>query len=148
MAAPRQYLHIRVGGLDYLVTSAASFAIEQGEHLTRNDSPRGNVVAWRTFRGRRVPVYSLDENLRPVRPREFARAVFLEGAPGEAAGLVVEDVHLLPEAEAPVQPFAPLGPGPTPAGHLFSGAALNDKRVTLALEPRAFVPYLLSLGSE
>ena len=121
MAKAKQYLRVQVGDALYLFPGATGYAIEQRENLSVDDIA-GPIVAWRTVRGRRLPAYSLDAALRPTRRADWQRAVFIESASGEGAGFVVDDVHMLPEDEAAVTSFEPLGPPPTPAGHVFAGA--------------------------
>ena len=161
MAKAKQYLRVQVGDAMYLFPGATGYAIEQRENLSVDDIS-GPIAAWRTVRGRRLPAYSLDAALRPTRRADWQRAVFIESASGEGAGFVVDDVHMLPEDETAVTSFEPLGPSPTPAGHVFAGAWQQDttprmgeveqrreqpsKRVVLVFDPRALVAYLQSLG--
>ncbi len=125
MAKARQYLRVQVGDALFLFPGATGYVVEQRENLSIEDGA-GPVAAWRTVRGRRLPAYSLDAALRPTRRTDWQRAVFIESAPGEGAGFVVDDVHMLPEDETPVTSFEPLGPPPTPAGHVFAGAWQQD----------------------
>lgn len=144
MAKAKQYLRLRIGAAEYLLPGATGYAIEQRENLAVEDAA-GPLVAWRTVRGRRQPAYVLDGALRPAAHRDWQRAVFIEASPGQGAGFVADDVHMLPESEITVASFEPLGSPPTSAGHLFGGAWLADKRVVLVFEPRALVAYLQSL---
>ena len=144
MAKAKQYLRVQVGDALYLFPGATGYAIEQRENLSVDIA--GPIVAWRTVRGRRMPAYSLDAALRPTRRADWQRAVFIESTGGEGAGFVADDVHMLPEDETAVTSFEPLGPPPTPAGHVFAGAWQQEKRVVLVFDPRALVAYLQSLG--
>lgn len=146
MAKAKQYLRVQVGEGVYLFPGATGYAIEQRENLSL-DGITGPIAAWRTVRGRRLPAYALDAALRPTRRTDWQRAVFIESTRGDGAGFVADDVHMLPEDETPVTTFEPLGPPPTPAGHVFAGAWQQEKRVVLVFDPRALVAYLQSLGS-
>ncbi|MBI3575701.1 MAG: hypothetical protein HY083_08635 [Gammaproteobacteria bacterium] len=125
MAKAKQYLRVQVGDAMYLFPGATGYAIEQRENLSVEDIS-GPIAAWRTVRGRRLPAYSLDAGLRPVHRTDWQRAVFIESASGDGAGFVADDVHMLPEDETAVTTFEPLGPPPTPAGHVFAGAWQQD----------------------
>jgi len=140
VAELNQYLRITFNGTGALLPSGASAAIEQRDALTPN-AGRGKVTAWRTHRGRRLPAYCLDQALQPVRRDDWVRAIFLDGV-----GLVVDEIQMLGRTEASVQPFTPLGPAPTPVGHLYNGAWVEGQRATLVLDPRALVAYLQGLG--
>lgn len=135
-----QYLRIALNGSTMLLPSGLSAAIEQRDALTPN-AGGGKVTAWRVHRGRRFPAYCLDAALQPVRRDDWERAVFLDGV-----GLIVDEVQMLGRAETTVHPFTPLGPAPTPAGHLYNGAWVESHRATLVLDPRALVVYLQNLG--
>ncbi len=147
MAKAKQYLRLRLDGAEYLLPGASGYAIEPRENLSVEEGDTGPVAAWRSARGRRLPAYALDAGLKPARRAGWQRAVFVESVPGEGAGLIADEVHLLPEGDVTVTSFEPLGPPPTPAGHVFGGAWLAaDGRVVLVFEPRALVAYLQSLG--
>jgi hypothetical protein len=145
MAKAKQYLRVHIGNAVFLLPGASGYAIEQRENLSTADAA-APIVAWRTVRNRRLPAYALDAGLRSAKRDNWQRAVFIESAPGDGAGFVADDVHMLAEEEVTVASFEPLGPPPTPAGHVFGGAWLSDKRVVLVFEPRALVAYLQSLG--
>ena len=82
-----------------------------------------------------MPAYSVDADLKPLPRHNWQRAVFLEGA--SPAGLVADELQLLGREDVRVEPFRPLGPAATPAGHLFGGAWVRPGRVTvLVFEPR------------
>ena len=118
MADSRQYLRVGLQGADYLLAGTASFAIEKREQLEIN--PDGGLIAawWATPRGR-APAYSVDANLQPLARGDWQRAVFLQS---EGVGLLADELQLLSRDEVRVEPFRPLGPAPTRAGHLFNGA--------------------------
>jgi len=145
VAEASQFLQLRIAGAHFLLPSVASHTIEQREGLLVNQQAEGPVAAWRAVRTGRWPAYCLDAGLRTVRRDNWQRAVFLEASPG-AVGVIVEDVHLLPRGDVQVTPFTPLGPPATRLGHLFSGAWVNGRRVTLVFEPGALIGYLQSLG--
>lgn len=146
MAKAKQYLRLRIGNAEFLLPGATGYAIEQRENLTVENAG-GPVAAWRSVRGRRLPAYALDANLRAASRTDWQRAVFIESAPGEGAGLIADEVHMLPEGETSVASFEPLGPPPTPAGHVFAGAwHEGNKRTVLVFDPRGLVAYLQSLG--
>jgi hypothetical protein len=145
MADPGQFLRLNIGGGNYLLPSTAGFTIEQRDSLQINDTPSSRVAAWRMVRNSRWPAYAVDRDFLPQRRDDWQRAVFVEAMP-HAIGVVVDDVHLLARAQAQVTPYHPLGPVPTRAGHLFSGAWVTDTELMLVLEPKAFVLYLQSLG--
>ncbi len=147
MADPNQYLRLRLGNASFLLPNASGFHIEQRENMATNESPDGNVVAWRPSGATRVPAYCLDPMLRVTRHDRWRRAVFLDAAP-HAVGLVVDEVQMLPRAETVISPFTPLGLPPTRVGHLFSGVWVTGNRVVLVLDPPALVAYLQSLGEE
>lgn len=144
MADNRQYVRIGLQGVDYLLPSTAGFVIEKREHLEVNPAAE-LVAAWRAAPAGRVPAYSVDADLRPLPRPNWQRAVFLEGA--SPAGLVADELQLLGREDVRVEPFRPLGPAATPAGHLFGGAWVRPGRVTvLVFEPRALADYLRRLG--
>jgi chemotaxis protein histidine kinase CheA len=147
LADPNQYLRLRLGDASFVLPSGSGFNIEQRESMTVNESPDGNVVAWRMAHSTRLPAYCLDAMLRATRHRHWQRAVFLDAKPN-AVGLVVDEVQMLPRAETVISPFTPLGLPPTRAGHLFTGAWVTDNRVALVFNPAALVAYLQSLGEQ
>ena len=145
MADATQYLRLTFAGATYLLPSTAGFTIEQRENLQVSNAPNERVSAWRATRTGRWPAYALNSEFQVTRRNDWQRAVFVEAMP-HALGIIVDDVHLLPRAQVQVSPFTPLGPPATRAGHLFSGAWISDREVTLVLEPQAFVSYLQGLG--
>jgi hypothetical protein len=145
MVDPKQYLRLSFGGGTYLLPSTSGYTIEQRENLMVNNSPASNVCAWRSVRGSRWPAFALDQDFQPTRRGDWERAVFIEALP-HAFGVIVDDVHLLPRAQMQVSQFTPLGPAPTRAGHLFSGAWVTEDGVLLVFEPQVFVAYLQGLG--
>ena len=145
MAETNQYLRVQLGTASYLLPSTSSFSIEQRETMVPNPAPRERIAAWRTVRSGRWPAYCLDENLKVTRRDKWQRAVFLEAKP-VSLGIIVDEVQLLPRSDTEVTPFVPLGAPPTRAGHLFSGAWISGRQVTLVFEPRALVAYLQSIG--
>lgn len=147
MADTNQYLRLTIGNTYYLLPSSIRYSIEPRDGLTANDSSTSPVAAWRVFRNGRWPAYALDANLRPARPpADWQRALYLESSPGHTIGLIVSDAHLLSRGEVQAVVFTPPGPPPTPAGHLFTHAWVNENRVTLVIEPRTLIAYLNGLG--
>jgi len=146
VAKAKQYLRLRIDGAEYLLPGASGYAIEPRENLSIEEDGAGPVAAWRSVRGRRLPAYALDAGLKPARRAGWQRAVFVESAKNDGAGLIADEVHLLPESSVTVTSFEPPGPPPTSAGHIFGGAWIADGRVTLVFEPRALVAYLQTLG--
>lgn len=141
-----QYLRLKIAGVNYLLPGGAGYAIEQRESL-QLERGGGPVVAWRTARGgARAPAYCLDSSLRITRRDDWLRVVFL-GTGTAAAGIVVDEVQLMPRGETQVTPFTPLGPSATRAGHLFSAAWVTGQHVTLVFEPQALQAYLQGLGA-
>lgn len=145
MADSKQYLKLSFAGGTYLLPSTAGFTIEQRENLQLNDSPSSHVSAWRQARSSRWPAYALDADFRPTHNHAWQRAVFVEAMP-HAIGVTVDEVHLLARATAQVTPYMPLGPVPTRAGHLFTGAWVNEEELMLVLDPRSLVVFLQGLG--
>jgi hypothetical protein len=144
MADPKQFLRMSFGGGTYLLPSTSGYTIEQRENLMVNNSNNGNVCAWRSVRGSRWPAFALDDDFQPMRRDDWQRAVFIEALP-HAFGVIVDDVHMLPRAQMQVSQFTPLGPPPTRAGHLFTGAWVTDEGVILVFEPKTLVAYLQGL---
>ncbi len=144
MADVSQYLCLVLGGTEYLLPGAASVAIEQ-RHSLLPENGSGPLVAWRQTRQGRWPAYGVDASLRPVRPANWQRAVFLD-AGTVPVGLAVDEVHLLGRTDLQVVPFTPLGAPPTRSGHFFSAAWIDGHKVTLVLEPRNVVEFLRGLG--
>ena len=145
MAETRQFLRLTIAGIDYLLPSTAGYTIEQRDNMQVNASPNSRVSGWRVTRASRWPAYALERGFQVTRRDDWQRAVFVEAAPN-AIGVIVDEVQVLPRSDMPVAAFTPLGEPPTRAGHLFSGAAVQERRVTLVLEPRALVAYLQGIG--
>lgn len=145
MADSRQYLRIGLQGVDYLLPSTASYAIEKREHLELG-VPGERVVAWRNTPAGRWPAYSVDADLNPLERLAWQRAVFLQAGP-QPVGLVADELQVLSREEVRVEPFRPPGPAPTPAGHLFGGAWVRAGRApALVFEPAALAVWLRQLG--
>jgi hypothetical protein len=141
----KQYLRVGLMGVDYLLPNTANFVIEKREDLESNEEPGALIAAWQATNVGRAPAYSVDANLNP-RPRHaWQRAVFLQ-AGGQTLGLIADELQLLAHEDVRVEPFLPLGPAPTPVGHLFSGAWVRADHVpVLVFEPRALADYLMHL---
>lgn len=147
MADNNQYLHLVIGGQAYLLPGTLRYTIEQRENLADHPGGDGAVVAWRTVRNGRWPVYSVNARLRLAHaPADWQRAVFVEG-PVATVGVVVDDAHLLSRRELQITSFTPLGPPATRAGHLFKGVWVREGRPMLVLDPLAFAAFLHALGS-
>lgn len=144
MADASQYLCLVLDGAEYLLPGAASVAIEQRDALLP-EKGSGPLVAWRQTRQGRWPAYGLGASLRPGRPANWQRAVFLDTG-AVPLGLAADEVHLLGRTDLHVTPFTPLGPAPTRAGHFFSAAWVDGHKVTLVLEARSLVEFLRGLG--
>lgn len=145
MAQGNQYLRIGIGTSTFLLPSAASLAIEQRETLVLENGA-GAVSAWRDVKGDRWPAYCLDEQLEPARRQDWHRAVFVAGVP-TPLGLLADEVQLLTQVELHVEPFTPVGPPPTPAGHVFAEAAVEGTQATLVFSPTGLAAYLQRLGA-
>ena len=144
MADNRQYVRIGLRGVDYLLPNTAGFVIEKREHLEIN-SANGVIAAWRADSTGRVPAYSVDADLKPFARPGWQKAIFLPGA--APAGLVADELQLLAREDVRVEPFRPLGPPATAAGHLFGGAWIRAGRAPiLVFEPRALADHLRRLG--
>ena len=140
-----QYLRLVIGGSTFLLPSVMRYTIEQRDALTENTASQSPVAAWRTVRGTRWPAYSLGPDLTTRPAGDWHRAVFLEARP-QNVGIIVDEVQLLPRGETEIAKFTPLGPAPTRFGHLFDGAWVSGRDVTLVFEPTALIGYLQSLG--
>jgi len=143
MTSAPQYLRLTLDGASYLLPNTVSYAIEQRDTLMPNASA-GNIAAWRTMRNGRWPAYALDAGFKVVRRRDWQRAIFLETA-GRGVGLVVDDAQMLGRNDAQVARFTPLGPAPAD-GHLFTGAWLDGRTLTLVIEPKRLIAYLEEIG--
>ena len=145
MADNKQYLRIGLLGVDYLLPNTTSYTIEKREQLEINDAPGALIVAWQSTPAGRTPAYSLDADLSPVHRQAWQRAVFLKGP--QALGLIADELQLLPHGEVRVEPFTPLGPPPSAAGHLFGGVWVRAGQLpVLVFEPQALAAYLVRLG--
>lgn len=145
MADSSHYLRIVLDGVGYLLPSTASVTIEPREAMVSHDGP-GPVAAWRRMRqGSAWPAYGVDAGFAPSRPAHWQRAVFLEGG-RQPLGLVADEVHMLSGTDMHVAPFVPLGPAPTPFGHLINGAWVEGEKVTLVLDPPGLIGFLRSFG--
>ncbi len=144
MAGSEQYLLVVFAGQEFLLPSSASFAIEQREGLVVNDSGAGSAVAWWEARGKRLPVYHLDRDIRPVRNNDWQRAVFLNAQP-HPVGLAANEIQLLTRTDVRVEPFHPLGHASTRGGPLFSAAWVQGAQITLVFEPQTLATYLLAV---
>lgn len=146
MAELNQYLRIGFAGLDFLLPSEASHAIEQRHGMIINDSGDGSATAWWESRGARWPVYHLDRDLELVHDDNWQRAVFLNARP-HPVGLAANEIQLLSRSEIQVEPFYPLGKPATAGGHLFSAAWVKGAEAMLIFEPDALTAYLLNIGA-
>jgi hypothetical protein len=141
----KQYLRVGLMGVDFLLPNSANFVIEKREDLESNEAPGALIAAWQATAQGRAPAYSLDANLNPLPRHAWQRAVFLQPG-GQTLGLIADELQLLANEDVRVEPFLPLGPAPTPAGHLFGGAWVRAGHVpVLVFEPRALADYLMRL---
>ena len=146
MVDNKQYLRIGLQGVDYLLPSGTSYVIEARDQLEINDAPGAVIAAWQITPGTRTPAYSLDADLNPLARDDWQRAVFLQTG-GQPLGLIADELQLLPREEVRVEPFTPLGPAPSAAGHVFGGAWVRAGQIpVLVFEPRALAAYLMNLG--
>ena len=145
MAGIDQYLRIGIGGMEYLLHSSASVAIEQRGSLVLNEDTNANIAAWRSSGTKRWPAYCLDAELRIRKRIKWERAVFVNDSAGPI-GLIADEILLLPQAQVRVESFTPLGAPPTSGGHVFSGAWVSEGRLLLVFEPQGLTAYLHTLG--
>ncbi|MHB1950059.1 MAG: hypothetical protein ACYCQK_01140 [Acidiferrobacteraceae bacterium] len=143
MEAADQYVRLAIGDTGFLLPAGASLAIEPVEQLTA-ETGHPYIVAWRANRSERWPVFRLSPDLCSHSTQPWTKAVFL-GARPTPVGFCVADLLLLPRGLR-VEPFNPPGPAPTPVGHIFCGASVQDSEVRLVLAPQAFAAYLKQLG--
>ncbi len=143
MVSSAQFLLFRIGDTSYLVPGSATVAIDKRDSLSRDDSGQGGICAWRTGGTERWPVYLLDAQLRPSGGGHWERAIFLPASPHPVA-IAANAVQLLPQSEVSTVSFRPLGPPPTPAGHLFNAAWVHDANVILVFDPGALALFLLN----
>ena len=146
MADNRQFLRIGLLGVDYLLPNNTSYVIEKRETLEINDAPGAFIAAWQSTAAGRTPAYSLDADLNPMPRHAWQRAVFLKTG-AQSFGLIADELQLLPSGDVRVEPFTPLGPAPTPAGHLFGGAWVRAGHApVLVLELNALLAHVYQLG--
>lgn len=146
MAANKQYLRIGLLGTDYLLPNNTSYTIEKREQLEINDAPGASIAAWQVTPAGRTPAYSLDADLNPLHRHAWQRAVFFKSGP-QSLGLVADELQLMPVGEVRVEPFAPLGPPPSVAGHLFGGAWVRAGHTpVLVFELNALIAHLYRMG--
>lgn len=146
MADSKQYLRIGLQGVDYLLPSSTNYVIEKREQLEINSDPHAFIAAWQVTTSGKTPAYSLDGDLNPLARHNWQRAVFLQ-AGERTLGLVADELELLGRAEVRIEPYMPLGPPPSAAGHVFGNAWVRAGQVpVLVLEPRALAGYLLNIG--
>lgn len=144
MAKSEQYLRVAFAGMEFLLPSSASFAIEQRDGLVVNDGGAKTAAAWWETRGKRLPAYHLDADLKLARNDDWQRAVFLNAQP-HPVGLAANEIQLLAHADVRVEPFHPLGQAPTPGGQLFSAAWVRGATVMLVFDPQVLAAHLLNL---
>lgn len=138
-----QYLRLQVGGVDFLLPSHRSIAIEQREQLLP-ESAHPHVVAWKAVLAERWPVLHLGPDLVSRPETGWEKAVFIDAKP-HPVGIAASNILLLP-SEVLVEPFTPPGIPPTPAGHIFDGAWVQGVDVLLAFNADGFVAHLRRLG--
>lgn len=139
MAESKQYLRIGLRGRNFLLPSEASLAIEQRDNLAIEKT--GPVTAWRMSRGERWPAFYLDNDLSLRRDDNWERAVFIDARP-RPIGLIANEIQLLPHTGIDIEPFTPLGPAPTAAGHLFSAVWVRGNQLVLVFAHRNLAAYL------
>ncbi len=145
MRNSNQYLRFSLAGAYYLISGSVSVAIDQRDSLEINKTGTGQVCAWRLHDGTRWPVYCLDQDFKVVQRDDWERAIFLDARP-TPVGLTTNQVQLLPEGEAQITLFTPLGPPVTTAGHLFSGAWVRGSQAILVFDPEVLTTFLHDLG--
>ena len=146
MADNKQYLRIGLMGVDYLLPNNTSYTIEKRETLEINDAPGAVIAAWQVTPAGRAPAYTLGADLNPLPRHAWQRAVFLKSGQ-QSFGLIADELQLLPSGEVRVEPFTPLGPPPTAAGHLFGGAWVRAGQApVLVLELNALIAHLHRVG--
>ena len=144
MAVTGQYLRIVLAGMDFLLPSSASIAIEQRDSLVENGDDDSPAVAWQESKGIRWPAFHLDRDLHVTKSDDWQRAVFLNARP-HPVGLVANEIQLMPRSDVPVETFHPLGVPHSTHGHLFSAAWVNGNDVVLVFDPKALSGYLAGL---
>ena len=134
-----QYARVQLHGVNYLLSSG-ELSIETRDTLEPN-TDGGHVVAWRNADGGRWPVFAVDRAFALTSPRQWQKAV-LVGSDGAGVGLIADDVQLLTRSDIQLSPFVPLGPPATEHGHLFNGAWVEGRTVTLVLDAKVLAAYL------
>jgi hypothetical protein len=145
LAQSDEYLRFTLGGVPYLLASSASCAIEKRDALTLNTTGKGKVAAWSLQGNDRWPAYCFDRELRVSLRDNWERAIFLEARP-LPVGVAADSVQLLGQGEAVVSAFTPLGPAPTRAGHLFTGAWVVGPQAILVFDAATLAAFLQGLG--
>ncbi|MDH3670014.1 MAG: hypothetical protein OES46_02480 [Gammaproteobacteria bacterium] len=145
MRDSNQYLRFSLSGAYYLISGAVNVAIDQRDNLEINNTGTGHVCAWRSHDGTRWPAYCLDQDFKVAQRDDWQRAMFFEAQP-TPVGLIADHVQLLPDGEAQIIPFRPLGPPVTAAGHLFSGAWVRGSQAILVFDPKVLATFLHNLG--
>jgi hypothetical protein len=145
VADNNQYLRLTLTDRSFLLPSTASLAIEQKENIQMGASPRGSIIGHRNASGSKWPVLLLSSELQGDTSAAWTRAVFVGNAIN-AVGIAVSEVLLLPRQDTVIEPFNPLGPPPTSAGHIFSGAWTHEGKVMLVLDPKGLSGYLQTLA--
>lgn len=134
-----QYARVQLHGVNYLLSSSQLF-IETHDALEPN-TDGGHVVAWRNVATGRWPVFAIDRAFALTSPRQWQKAVCV-GTDSAGVGLIADDVQLLTRSDIQLSPFAPLGPPATEHGHLFNGAWVEGRTVTLVLDAKVLAAYL------
>lgn len=134
-----QYARVQLHGVNYLLPGNRLF-IETRESLEPN-TDGGNVVAWRNADSGRWPAFAVDRAFALAPPRQWQKAVFI-ATEAAGVGLVADDAQLLTRGDIQLSPFAPLGPPATEHGHLFNGAWVEGRTVTLVLDAKVMIAYL------
>ena len=145
MADAHQYLRLTLTDRYFLLPSTSSLAIEQRDNLTTDHATSGYIVGYRKAGVTQWPVLSMNSVLQADPQMDWSRAVFVGNA-ANAVGIAVTEVLLLPRQDTEVELFNPIGPPPTSAGHIFSGAWIQDGSVVLVFEPKGLSAYLQTLA--
>lgn len=145
MSDSNQYLRFSLAGAYYLLSSSVTLAIDQRDSLEINETGKGQACAWRSHDGARWPAYCLDGDFKIAQRDDWERAIFLDARPSPL-GLVADQVQLLPQGEAQVVPFTPLGPPSTAYGHLFAGAWVRGSQAVLVFDSNVLTAFLRSIG--
>jgi len=134
---------MQIAGIDFLIRSQCSVAIEPREQLIAETS-HPYIVGWRAVLSDRWPVFHLASDLSTRSEADWEKAVFIDAKP-HPVGITASNILLLP-TEVVVEPFTPPGVSPTPVGHIFSGAWVQGADVLLAFSADALVAHLKRLG--